>query len=206
MKHVWNSIKPYGLWEAHPSAALWGVFWKSSQLDRRIHFPIYLNEKIARAFLQSLLANIWPWLKMNLHSCYELYLGMLPLPMEKCGNLIIQYRKVFQLICASKTLGHGFGMFSRRWIKTILFDIHLQFSVAQLHHICIQPTGSVLGKENPGWATGSRGVELAALTHLSPLSPQPVPRGARCCCGGALRGGGGAQIRHKTEAVAICGH
>lgn len=104
MKHVWNSIKPYGLWEAHPSAALWGVFWKSSQLDRRIHFPIYLNEKIAWAFLQSLLANIWPWLKMNLHSCYELYLGMLPLPMEKCENLIIQYKKVFQLICASKTL------------------------------------------------------------------------------------------------------
>lgn len=30
---------------------------------------------------------------------------MLPLPMEKCGNLIIQYKKkVFQLICASKAL------------------------------------------------------------------------------------------------------
>ena len=120
MKHAWNTIKPYGLWEAHPSAVLWDVFWKGSQLDRRIHFPIYFNEKIACAFLQSLLANIWPLLTMNLHSCCELYLGMLPSPVEKCGNLIIQYKnKVFQLIRVSKTL--------RTWIWNVLEEVDQKY-------------------------------------------------------------------------------
>lgn len=69
MKHAWNSIKPCELWEAHTSAVLQDVFWKGSQLDRSIHFPIYLNEKIVCAFLLPLLANIWPLLTLNLCSC-----------------------------------------------------------------------------------------------------------------------------------------
>lgn len=57
---------------------------------------------------------------MNLHSCYELYLGMLPLPVEKCGNLIIQYKtKVFQLIRVSKTL--------RTWIWNVLEEVDQKY-------------------------------------------------------------------------------
>lgn len=70
-----------------------GWVLESSQLGRTIHFPVYSNEKTARALLQSHLANIWSVLTMNLHSCCELYLGMLPSPVEKCGNLISQYKK-----------------------------------------------------------------------------------------------------------------
>lgn len=70
-----------------------GWVLESSQLGRRIHFPVYSNENIAHALLQSRLANIWSVLTMNSHSCCELYLGMLPSPVEKCGNLISQYKK-----------------------------------------------------------------------------------------------------------------
>lgn len=78
--------------------------------------------KIACAFLQSLLANIWLLLTMHLHSCYELYLGMLPLPVEKCGNLIIQYKtKVFQLIRVSKTL--------RTWIWNVLEEVDQKYFI-----------------------------------------------------------------------------
>lgn len=48
---------------------------------------------LKHALLQSHLANIWSVLTMNSHSCCELYLGMLPSPVEKCGNLISQYKK-----------------------------------------------------------------------------------------------------------------
>jgi len=119
MKHAWSGIKRYGLWEAHPSAVLQDVFWKGSQLDRRIHFH-YFNDKIACAFLQSLLANIWPLLTTNLCSCYELHLSVLPSPVEKCGNLVIQYKnKAFQLIHISKTL--------RTWIRNVLEEVDQKY-------------------------------------------------------------------------------
>lgn len=193
MKHVWNNIKPYVLWEAHPSAALWGVFWKSSQLDRRIHFPIYLNEKIAWAFLQSLLANIWPWLKMNLHSCYELYLGMLPLPTEKWGNLIIQYKKkVFQLICASKTL--------RTWIWNVFEEMDQNYFIwysptvfccltpSYLHaanRFCIRKGKSRLSCRQQRCLTGS---SHPPESTLSPSCPKRSMVLLWCCFeGGELR-------------------
>lgn len=101
MKRAWNSIKPCELWEAHTSAVLQDVFWKGSQMGRRIHFPICLNEKVVCAFFHSLLANIWPLLTVNVRGCYELYLGMLPLPVEKMweSNLLVQNQGVPANVC-----------------------------------------------------------------------------------------------------------
>lgn len=66
---------------------------------------------------------------MNLHSCYELYLGMLPLPMEKKweSNQPVQKEGVPANMCLKDPENMDLECFLRRWIETILFYIYLQF-------------------------------------------------------------------------------